>query len=803
MIAHIHGKTGVQQPLSEHLLHTAEIAKEIGDSMNLGYLSFLTGYFHDLGKARNQFTDYILAAACQSGQAKRGSVDHSSAGGIYIYNRYYKNDTTQKLAAQLIAQAIFSHHGLMDCLGIDGTPVFHNRLEKKEEIDYDEVVRNMNDIIFSVQEIDNIFQKALMEVAAIEQKAEKFPLAMKEKAVTYRTYFWSVHQRLLLSILIDADRLDTAIFCGSREPQEKRNVDIWERPLQHLEKYLKRFECHNSISILRKEISEDCLAASAGKGGIFRLSVPTGGGKTLASLRYGIHHAKKYGKKRILYTAPFLSILEQNAQVFREALGDDIYILEHHSNLIEDEITEESSGKSDRRYLTENWDTSFIATTSVQLLNTLFSDSTQSIRRFHNLAEAVIIIDEIQALPLKMIANFNLMLNYLHSIMGATIVLCSATQPLIETVEYPVLFSENKDIIKDYNRLYKKLKRVELSPIANLKDSVALRRFTDGLMCSHNHILIILNTKAAVQKVYQELYTFYEVSGQQIRLLHLSTNMCPQHRLAVIGEIKSTSASQRLICVSTNLIEAGVDISFSCVIRSYAGLDSIAQAAGRCNRNGEIKEGFGKVYLIHMEEEYLGRLAHIRRGALCSEDITADFEHSPEAYDYDLLSPRSMEFYYRNYFYGDEQKHTMRYSIKDTGRNLVDLLSENRESMQAYYNRYGKTLPNQMLFQSFKYAGKQFKAIDSDTVSVLVPYEKGEELIAELNKTVSDVQLIQLLRNAQRFTVNLYRYQIEKFVQAGALISLLDGSLFALKDGFYDNEIGITYDGYMNFLTVD
>lgn len=814
MIAHIHEATGKEQTVLEHLENTAGIAEKIGGDMNMGNLSYFTALFHDLGKWRRKFEEYIRTAAA-GGRSKSGKINHSSAGGIYIYEHYYKDTHIEKLTAQLMAAAILSHHGLTDIISPEGKPVYIDRVKDKQDLDYEEALSHLYSGAIRDKDMKALFTKAVNEVQAFILKFEV--LAKKtasvsgndkekrDKECTAYFYFIALLERMLLSIVIDSDRLDTASFCADRPVHvlQSEKEAVWRTAAVKLEDYLKQFKGEDRVSLLRRQIADECLNF-AGKGsGIYRLSVPTGGAKTLSSLRYAVNHAKKYKKKRIFYLAPYLSILEQNAEVFRKALDMDEFILEHHSNVIVE--SEEDEKHLKYKYLSENWEAPVVITTFVQFLNALFSGSTRDIRRFHNLADSVIIIDEIQSLPIKMIDNFNLAMNFLHEVFNTTVVLCSATQPKLEQAEYPLLLTDEKDIITDYASLYEALKRVEVRAMAGNYDSEGLARFAVEIMETEDNLLIVLNTKKAVRSVYEKLKSCYSHEKENlVKVIHLSTNMCAEHRLKIIEEIKHSLGKEKLICISTNLIEAGVDLSFACVIRSYAGLDCIVQAAGRCNRNGEMGDRLGVVYLVHMNEECLGRLEQIRIGAGCSEDIVKHYGKHQAEYDNSLLSPRALEVFYSNYYYGDSQRKWMEYPIKELGTTMLKLLSRNGGGVKSYIRKYGSDAALDLCFaQAFKTAGENFMAIEKDAIGVIVPYGEGADIIAELNRDAEPDDIFKILRKAQRYTVNLYRNQIEELSKMGALVKLMEGRVTALKDGFYDEDIGVNMEGNMGFLLVD
>ncbi|MEF9939334.1 MAG: CRISPR-associated helicase Cas3' [Clostridium sp.] len=797
MIAHINEQTGEEQTVIQHLLGTAEIAEHLGHPLRVGSLSRVTALLHDLGKFRSAFEVYLRAAVKDSKSVKRGSVNHSSAGAIYIQDKYFCNGEVEQYTAQIIAVAIFSHHGLMDCMSADGKDNFHRRIDDRSDLDYKEVLENFRNSSISEVEINRLFYEAVQEVKGHLE-------AFKENKII-KSFGVSLLERTLLSILIDSDRLDTAIFCGERTSQGScvSPVDLpWEHLSGNLELYLSNFQKNDKISILRTAIAKECLEFAAKSDGIYRLSVPTGGAKTLSSLRYAVHHARKYEKKRIFYIAPYLSILEQNSQVFRNALKDDSVILEHHSNVILDDDEESEAELGRYKHLTENWDNPIVLTTFVQFLDTLFSDSTQSVRRFHNLMDSVIIVDEIQSLPIHMISIFNMTMNYLHLIGGTTVILCSATQPILDQVKQPIYLTPPEDMIADKQSLYKNLKRVEIVEKKGHLDTQGVCKFALEIMKNSKSLLIILNTKSAVRKVFDELKGHYDESGDKVLLIHLSTVMCPQNRLDLISQMKAEMSNSAndipVICVSTSLIEAGVDISFSCVIRSFAGLDSIAQAAGRCNRNGETQ--MGTVYLIHYNEEKLGYLKQIEIAAQCSEKIVDDYTNYSEIYDYDLLSPKAMDAFYQNYYYGQSQVRLMDYPIEKYHTSMLDLLRRNPQGVQAFIGMHQDINPNLMLYQAFKTAGHEFEVINQKTTSVLVPYREGKDIIAKLNGELEPHKLPKILRSAQRYTVNLYDNQMRRLNEKDALYTLTNGGILALKEGFYDEMVGLNEEGTLEFL---
>lgn len=797
MISHIHPITKQEQPLVDHLECTSRIAEEIGKRQSLQYLSKITGYFHDLGKARVRFDQYIIQAAENPSSAVRGSVNHSSAGAVYIYQRYYRDKPEHKLTAQLIGEAILSHHGLNDCLTPDGKDLFHHRVEKLDELDYEEVIDNFHKMLPDESIPDQWFCKAEIEVQNWLQKVKKAGLSS--------AYSKFMLERTLLSILIDADRLDTAVFCGDRPSDEsiiKNTYLPWEDMSCRLENYLEGLgtKASDEIRNSRMQVSVQCRQAAEWPGGIYRLPVPTGGGKTLAGLRYALHHARIHKKRHIFYIAPYLSILEQNASVFREVLKCDEYILEHHSNVITIDQENETRQEYDRyKHLTENWESPVILTSFVQFLNTLFSDRTQSIRRFHSLADSIIILDEIQSLPIEMISIFNMAMNYLNKISNTTVILCTATQPILDQVDIPINITSPISLIQNENELYQIMKRVDVERLKGSYDKTSLSTFIIDRIKEDNGILLIMNTKPTAREVYQELKSRCSQENEKITVIHLSANMCPQHRLDLLNRLKDILGKEKVICVSTNLIEAGVDISFPCVIRAMAGLQAIAQAAGRCNRNGEKERG--NVFLAEYKQERLGSLKQLAVAQKCTRPIVDSFETEPSAFNNDLLSPKAMASFYKRYYHDDKQKRLMNYPIDKLNTNMLELLTVNPAGVMAYMEEKNTDQgPDLKLKQAFKTAGRYFEVISPDTVSVLVPYGEGRELTARLNGNISQEELPGLRRKCQRYMVNLYHNQIDALT--GGLYEVASGGILALKERFYDNELGVVSEGKMELLEI-
>lgn len=790
----------VKQLVKEHLENVAFHSSENASKMNLYKPGELVGLLHDLGKYSDEFQKYIKSATGQIGQDEddfvdakglKGKIDHSSAGAQYIWNWAKIRTPQEQIVAQMLAICVASHHsGLIDCLTVDGVNNFVRRMAKAvNKTHLEEVLKNVEpEIIEKVKNLmDNpeCFGEVLQKLKNIA-KSEK-----SEKSI--KTQFQiGLMVRMFYSCLIDADRLDTANFENFQDVKKRQNGKYisWELLINRIEDKYIEFESNpnkTKVDNLRKLISDACFERSSDNLGVFTLTVPTGGGKTLGSLRFALHHAQKHKLDRIIYVIPFTSIIDQNAQVVREILEIEKnevgrIVLEHHSNL----MPEIQNWKN--KILTENWDAPIIYTTSVQFLETLFGGGTRSARRMHQLANSVIVFDEIQTLPIKTVHMFCNAVNYLTRHCNSSVVLCTATQPLLNKVDENkgrINFDKANEIMPDIETLFADLKRVEvenkIKPQGWETDEIAklaIEQTNDSGSC-----LVIVNTKKNAQAIYNACskLTDYPV-------YHLSTSMCPAHRMEKLTEIREKLGKEPLICVSTQLIEAGVDVDFGSVIRFVAGLDSIAQAAGRCNRNG--LRDIGKVFVINPAKETIDSLIDIKVGKEVSERILNEMKQSDSGIPNEVIHPATMNRYFQYYFYN--RAKDMSYPV-DVGRDdsLLELLSTNGFSVRIY-NRVNSKPLDIYFRQSFKTAADAFKAIDAPTQGIIVPFGEGEKIIAELFSQFAIEKQFELLRKAQRFTVNVFANEIEKLLREGALKKVKDIEVLVLNKQYYHKDFGLS-----------
>ena len=522
---------------------------------------------------------------------------------------------------------------------------------------------------------------------------------------------------------------------------------------------------------------------------LYRLTVPTGAGKTLSSLRFALYHARKKQKHRIIYVAPFNSILEQNAEEIRKAIGIPSVVLEHHCNVICEEGDEEKY-----RNLTETWDSPIIVTTAVQLLNTLFSSQKSCIRRMHSLSNSIIIFDEVQAFPVKCTELFNLAVNFLSQFCEATIVLCSATQPSLALLKENNL-CECQEMSGESEKYANAFKRVDIIDATELylggMEIQDLKEFTLEKTEKYQSTLVITNTISCALELFQELEAN---CSAEYEIYHLSNNMCPQNKLDMLKEIKKAlkNKEKKIICVSTQVVEAGVNFSFGCVIRSKAGLDNVIQAAGRCNRHKEL-EGMGTVYIVKMssEMENLTHLKEIRNAQAALQKVLEDYKLNPARFDYSLDSEKAVKAYYLNYrsqLKKDETKFLV--NVDGVMMTLVDLLGDNRIGQQQYSRAHHEKKMRTKLPQAFLTAGENFEVISNDyKVNIIVPYEsETDQLLDELVQASTEIEKKKILRKLQKYTVGISETRKNKL--GNAVYENSEGVL-VLCEGYYDEKVGV------------
>ena len=813
------------QSLATHLTETAAIAKMLAAKLGLDLAGELLGLMHDFGKYSLKFQKYIYDATGlinpdlddEESTPGGSKVDHSTAGAQWVYRRLAAMGQKESgvLCGQMLGLCIASHHGagLIDCLDDEGNVVWQKRFNKDDSLTHlSECLQNADESV--LRQAEGLADKALLVQMLAPLKAVLM-LPEAQAGHQIKEFYLGCFTRFLFSCLIDADRINSADFERENQKEIRRLQEKpdWQAAIAKLEAKLAQFERRYPIDEIRRQIADDCLQRAADAQGIYTLTVPTGGGKTLASLRHAVHHAQTHGLERIIYIIPYTSIIDQNAEAVRDILGDE-WVLEHHSNLDPEKQTWQN------KLLSENWNKPIVFTTMVQFLDAWFGGGTRGARHIHPMANSVLIFDEIQTLPVKCVHLFCNALNWLVQFGGSSAVLCTATQPLLSACgvdEFPeykralvkarglLQLAPNAEIMgknQALDKLFADLSRVEIK--FNEKaggwsvdeaGAFLLTQFQTALSC-----LFIVNTKKWAKDLYQYCK---DNSVPSEALFHLSTNQCAAHRKALFARMKQR-LEQKLpvVCISTQLIEAGVDISMACVIRALGGLDSIAQAAGRCNRHGE-NAGKGRVWVLNLQEPSLAKvLPDIDAGQQQAERVLREFAGQ------DILQPKAMRQYFEYYFY--QRSDEMAYQINKNGSDsLLSWLSDNRYN-QAASDRNGK-LKNDvlrghnldpLLMHSFKSAGRAFQVIDAPTRAVIVPYGEGKALIAKLCGEYEPKAFYGYLNQAQRFSVNVFPNVWDKLLKEAAVQQIADTGIYYLHTSHYIDEYGLSVDevGLMDFL---
>ena len=815
-IAH-HRDTDLQvQTVAQHLSETGELCRVFTKKLNLEQTGLILGLLHDFGKYSQAFQNYIQSAqglidpddVCfVDAKANKGKIDHATAGAQYLYESLtnYGALGQGELCGQLLALCIASHHsGLIDVLAADFNKgnIFNTRIQKPEDKAHlqecrnnadPEIINQLNELLATPEGTPKLLEELFPKIKQILGS----PNSANSTINSFKLGFLT---RFLFSCLIDADRLNSAEFSEPRRLQERLSRSVkpdWNIAITRLENKLATFSIRNPIDKIRQNISLDCLNKAQEKQGIYSLTVPTGGGKTYASLRYALHHAKQHQCEHIFYIIPFTSIIEQNAQVIREAIEhpDDIHpwVLEHHSSIEPEHQTWQS------KICAENWDTPIVITTMVQFLEALFSGGTKTVRRLHQLANSVLIFDEIQTLPINCTHLFCNALNFLVEQANSTALLCTATQPLLNQLDNSEKgqLTLTGELVSNVSILFDDLKRVHIENCCkpsgwslNEITDLAIEQFELTGSC-----LSIVNTKQWAQNLYLSCQNKIDTDA----LFHLSTNQCPAHRKVILAKIRQRLENhQPVMCFSTQLIEAGVDIDFASVIRFLAGLDSIAQAAGRCNRNG--KQATATVFVVNPDNENTNMLTDIDKGKTITERIMS------EGFD-DLLDPKAMARYFYYYFF--ERSEDMDYPCKDSQKNatsLLALLSNNKSHPCSLNDDRGKQRKLPRLEQSFMEAGNIFKAIDAPTQAIIVDYQStndlnndqltAKEIINALcsKDKVFDAELyFQALKQAQKYSVNVFPNVFEKLLKTQAIYETQSGSgIYCLYEQYYDDAFGLS-----------
>lgn len=821
-LAHYRMRDQTPQLVSEHLCETAELCSRFTAKLGLPISGRLLGLLHDLGKYSDTFQNFILASTGLAGEEARVAAetmpaherDHATAGAQHLWGTLStETPTITKYHIQALCAALISHHsrsGILDFINLQGGSPFLNRIQKPDHLTHlSESLTNVDTSI--LQKINQLLE----ELETYREEKQRIGEIRKDLGPALFPFHLALYTRFLFSCLLDADRINTIDF---EDPSKAaiRNLTSqpdWSSLLENFETHIRQFSADTFINRIRANISEDCRIAAQKPERVLTLPVPTGGGKTLASLRFALHRATSnlHPVDRIIYILPYTTIIEQNANEVRRILGDTV-VLEHHSNLSSERDTKAN------RVLSENWDAPVVFTTTVQFLDALYASGTKAARRMHQMANAILIFDEIQCLPIKTVHLFNNALNFLTTQANSTAVLCTATMPLLDKVSPQhghLRIPANSSIITNRASLSRKLRRTEIiNKIRPEKWSNAeIATLALEQQKLHQSVLIVCNTKDSARNLFDRIK-----NETHQPVVHLSTNMCPahrQHKIALIRQTIDPKNPKPLICISTQLIEAGVDLDFGCVIRSLAGLDSIIQAAGRCNRHGHYID-HKPVFVLNFAEETLpAALNEIKVGQEITERVFREYQKTPERFDDSLLSEATMSLYYQYYFF--DRAGLMTYEVKARPKpenqkteisqdtNLIELLGTNKISINECRDRgLDKSPAELLLHQAHSTAAEAFRVIDAPTQGILVPYQSqtqnGSELISKIaecysNESIPLPEKIKRHKQAQKFAVNAFPHVITKLSESNAITEIHpDSGIFELAPAHYSDDYGITLE---------
>ncbi len=732
--AHSANARGEWHDLRRHLEAVAALAREFAEPFGGGEWGYLAGLWHDVGKASRAFQAYLREATegDYHRAEMRGAIDHTTAGAQLAAARI-------PVLGHLLAFGIVGHHGGLpdtvsdkSCLG--------TRLQKSVE-PWQTYLPWLPEVV--TPKLPGFLQEALAHRAS-EPKAAAFAFAF--------------FVRMLFSCLVDADFLDTERFLDASRAQARPQwpSTILERLERALDQFVRQLPGGSGrVDALRAQVRSSCLEAAAQSPGLFSLTVPTGGGKTLSSLAFSLRHAAIHGLRRVVYVAPFTSIIEQTAEVFRQVVGplreeglcDPI--IEHHSAM------EFEDTNATTRLAAENWDAPIVVTTSVQFYESLYASRVGRCRKLHNLARAVVVLDEAQKLPVELLEPCLYALRELASHYGSTVVLCTATQPAIhKRPDFLIGLEGVREIIREPRALNLALKRVTVEDLGVLAARELAPRLT-----SDRQVLCIVNTRRHARELYRQ------VADMADGTLHLSAAMCPQHRSEVLADVRRRLDEGRPCrLIATQVVEAGVDVDFPIVYRALAGIDSIAQAAGRCNRNGRREHGVA--YLFRCEDD---KSETFLRDTINAATQLLGAPGIPPLYE-DLLSLEAIEHYFRLYYWDQHQRW-------DSRGILGELTISNNRDLPFLFN--------------YRAIAERFRLIEESGLPVFVPWgERGESFCKELERSWC-FPPTDLLRRLQRYVVQVPRRQWHAAV--GRSITVLHDQCAVLRfpEIYYDPQLGL------------
>ncbi len=722
------------QGLAEHLRNVAALAGEKAAAFDASGLAELTGLLHDLGKYTDDFQRHIAGDAIR--------VDHATRGAMVAVERFGP-------IGMLLAYGIAGHHAGLA-----------NGSEGGERTALCDRLKGLG--------LPPLKDDWRRDIVLPERLTAPKLVPLKDQGM----FQFAFLARMLFSCLVDADYLDTEAFydrvalpgqANDRSATRALEAPSLQSLRERLDTRLAGFAADSDVNRVRADILAHTRQAARHAPGLFSLTVPTGGGKTLASLAFALDHAIEHGLRRVIFVIPFTSIVEQNAAVFRSALGDlgEAAVLEHHSAFVAAPLprsdAERYQAREKLRLAMENWDAPIIVTTAVQFFESLFAARPSQCRKLHNIAGSVVILDEAQTLPLKLLRPAVAAIDELARNYRSSIVLCTATQPALNAPDFRGGLEKVRELAPNPQKLFRKLDRVRVRHVGTLDDDAlaAQLRELDQVLC-------IVNNRRHARALYQAL-------ADQAGARHLTTLMCARHRSKVLSEVvECLKAGEPCRLISTSLIEAGVDISLPTVYRAEAGLDSVAQAAGRCNRNGERAAELSEVRVFATANSDWAPPPELRQFAQAAQEVM----RQPQFRD-DPLSPPAIEAYFRLLYWqkGDKELDTA---------NLLGLCAESRID----------SLPLETL-------AAKFRMIDTVQMPVIVPFDDDAR---EHLKSLRHVDKSGgLARKLQPYLVQLPRNGFDALRQAGAIQPVAPekwGEQFIelVNKDLYNTHFGLSWD---------
>ncbi|AWI79156.1 CRISPR-associated endonuclease Cas3'' [Parazoarcus communis] len=722
------------QSLAEHLHSVGKIAGKNAATFGASTLAEVAGLLHDLGKYSEDFQRRIAGNAIR--------VDHATRGAMIAAERFGP-------IGMLLAYGIAGHHAGLA-----------NGAEGGERTGLRDRMKGIG--------LPPLKDDWAQEIFLPEQLHAPKLLLHKERSM----FQFAFLARMLFSSLVDADYLDTEAFYDRVAPPGQPNDRNASRALEvpslqalreRLDTHLLGFTADSDVNRIRADILAYTRQAAQHAPSLFSLTVPTGGGKTLASLAFALDHAIKHGLRRVIFVIPFTSIVEQTAAVFRSALSDlgEAAVLEHHSAFVAAPLprsdAERYQAREKLRLAMENWDAPIVVTTAVQFFESLFAARPSQCRKLHNIAGSVVILDEAQTLPLKLLRPAVAAIDELARNYRSSVVLCTATQPALNAPDFRGGLENVRELAPNPPELFRKLDRVRVRHVGTLDDDALAAQLRDL-----DQVLCIVNNRRHARALYQAL-------AYQPGARHLTTLMCAKHRSQVLAEVRvRLKAGEPCRLVSTSLIEAGVDISLPTVYRAEAGLDSVAQAAGRCNRNGERAAELSEVRVFGTANSDWAPPPELRQFAQAAQEVM----RQPRFRD-DPLSPSAIEAYFRLLYWQKGDKEL-------DAANLLGLCAESRID----------SLPLETL-------AAKFRMIDTVQMPVIVPFDDDAR---EYLKSLHHVDKSGgLARKLQPYLVQLPRNGFDALRKAGAIQPVAPerwGEQFMelVNEDLYNQHSGLSWD---------